>query len=209
MTTLYLMRHTESAANVRNILAGQQDFALSTDGKADAAKLAEEFSAGRQIDAIWCSPLLRAQQTAAPFVVACNAPLSLDKRLMEQNLGRFSGLSYAEAEADPAYCRDRLARWHWVPEGGGESYEMIATRVDAFLDELRKQYASRPDATLLIVTHAVTLRLFRACIERTLPDYPEKIAANGEIWRATLSTDGSPAQIETLSFAFALRTHRA
>ena len=141
MTTVFFIRHAESVANARNLLAGRQDFALTEIGKHDAAALATEFAAANNIDLIWCSPLLRAQQTAAPFLLACDAPLRLDERLQEQHLGRFSGLSYAEVENDAGYCTDRGARWDWVPEGGGESYRMIAARVESFLADLRERCA--------------------------------------------------------------------
>ena len=208
MTTLYLIRHAESTANAAHILASQQNFPLSERGKADAQGLAQSFAESRQIDRIWCSPLLRAQQTAAPFLLACNAPLCLDERLQEQHLGRFSGMSYAAAEADPAYCQDRTARWAWVPQGGGESYQMIALRVQSFLNDLREQCAREALDSVLLVTHAVTLRLLRACLEATLPHYPENIAANGELWQTRVPAENTAAHIETVMLGQTLRSNR-
>jgi len=209
MTNLYLIRHAESVANADNLLAGRIDYPLSPAGKLDAAAIAEELAARTTVDRIWCSPLLRAQQTAAPFVTACNAPLRLDDRLQEQHMGRFSGKSYAEVESDTAYCHDRTARWDWVPEGGGESYRMIAARVDSFLADLRDQCQRENLDSILIVTHAVTLRLFRACLEATLPRYPERIAGNGEVWSAALTPAGTPSTIEAIELAHGSRAHRA
>jgi broad specificity phosphatase PhoE len=209
MTTLFLIRHAESLANSRNLLAGRMDFALTEAGKQDAAALAADFAESRRLDAIWCSPLLRAQQTAAPFVVACDASLRIDERIQEQHMGRFSGLSYAEVEGDAGYCTDRLARWNWVPEGGGESYRMIAERVQSFLTDLREQCQHEKLEHVLVVTHAVTLRLLRACLEGTLPRYPEKIAANGEVWSATLPAAGASTHIESVRLAHGTREHRA
>lgn len=209
MTTLYLIRHAESVANADNLLAGRIDYPLSATGKLDAAAIAEEFSATMNVDLIWCSPLLRAQQTAAPFLTACNAPLRLDERLQEQHMGRFSGKSYAEVESDASYCHDRKARWDWVPEGGGESYRMIAARVDSYLADLRAQCEREKLNSVLIVTHAVTLRLFRACLEATLPRYPERIAGNGEVWSAELTPAGTPSTIQVIELSHGSRAHRA
>jgi broad specificity phosphatase PhoE len=209
MTTLFLIRHAESLANSRNLLAGRMDYALTEVGKQDAAALAADFAAARRLDAIWCSPLLRAEQTAAPFVVACDAPLRIDARIQEQHMGRFSGLSYAEVESDAGYCSDRSARWDWVPEGGGESYRMIAERVQSFLADLREQCQNEKLEDVLIVTHAVTLRLFRACLEATLPGYPERIAANGEVWSAQLPAAGASTPIESINLAHGTREYRA
>lgn len=209
MTNLYLIRHAESVANADNLLAGRIDYPLSATGKRDAAIIATEFAAQIAIDLIWCSPLLRAQQTAAPFLVACDAPLRIDERIQEQHMGRFSGKSYPEVERDTGYCHDRTARWDWVPEGGGESYRMIAARVDSFLADLRMQCERERLENVLIVTHAVTLRLFRACLEATLPRYPERIAGNGEVWRATLVPAGTASPIEVIELAHGSRAHRA
>ena len=209
MTTLYLIRHAESVANADNLLAGRIDYPLSPTGKLDAAAIASEFAAKFAIDLIWCSPLLRAQQTAAPFLVAGNAPLRIDERIQEQHMGRFSGKSYAEVEGDPGYCHDRTARWDWVPEGGGESYRMIAERVESFLVDLRAQCEREKLKNVLIVTHAVTLRLFRACLEATLPAYPERIAGNGEVWSAGLTPAGTPSPIKVIELSHGSRAHRA
>lgn len=209
MTNVFLLRHAESVANADNLLAGRIDFPLSMAGKVNASAISEEFSSTTKVNLIWCSPLLRAQQTAACFVVACDAPLRIDDRLQEQHMGRFSGLSYGEVEADPTYCRDRTARWDWVPEGGGESYRMIAERVEFFLTDLRKQCDREKLDSVLIVTHAVTLRLFRACLEATLPRYPERIAGNGEVWNVELAPAGSPSTVKTLNLAYGPSDHRA
>jgi len=206
---MFLIRHAESIANAQHLLAGRIDFALTDTGKADADALALEFSSLQKINAIWCSPLLRAQQTAAPFVLACDAPLRIDERLQEQHMGKFSGKSYAEAEADPGYCRDRNARWDWVPDGGGESYRMIAERVQSFLADLRVTCERERLGQILLVTHAVSLRLFRASLEATLPRYPEKIAGNGEVWRTFLAPAGTPSPVEILSLTHGSRDHRA
>lgn len=118
-------------------------------------------------------------------------------------------MTYQQAEADAGYCRDRTACWQWVPDGGGESYEMIAARVQSFLDDFVEQSRRLKLGHVLIVTHAVTLRLFRACLEKTLPKYPEKIAANGEIWRVDLGEPGEAKSIDQIMLPLPLREHRA
>jgi broad specificity phosphatase PhoE len=209
MTTLYLLRHAESTANAQGILAGRHDFPLSETGLADARELAADFAKRFSIDAIWCSPLTRAQQTATPFATACHTPIRTDKRLTEQDMGRFSGLTYPEAEGDPGYQTDRKARWNWQPEGGGESYQQIAQRVAEWLDDLRKTCEREHLQQVLVVTHAVTLRLFRACLENTLPSYPEKIAGNGELWVAELPPANTATKVSSIALGKGPKEHRA
>jgi broad specificity phosphatase PhoE len=203
MPVLYLMRHAQSEANVRDVLAGRQDFALTVQGHADAAAMAATFCASHGVGRVVSSPLVRARQTAQPFAAGLALPLAIDDRLSEQHLGRFAGLTYAQVEADPAYVTDRTRRWEWTPDGGGESYRDISLRVAAFLDD-----AARWPDDALVVTHAVTMRLFRACLERTLPRYPENIAANGEVWVCPLGIDGACPGITILNLGRS-RDHRA
>ena len=202
MVHLFLLRHAESEANTQHILASQLGFPLSPQGKLDAEGLAASFAPQYPVQLIYCSPLVRAVQTAAPFVTHTNAPLVLDARIVEQHLGRFSGMTYSQAEADPGYVTDRTKRWDWTPEGGGESYRSISIRVKEFLSNL----LARPETEVLVVTHAVTLRLFRAILEGTLPSYPETIPGNGELW--SCDWNGTPTQITSLPLGSEPRKHR-
>jgi broad specificity phosphatase PhoE len=110
-------------------------------------------------------------------------------------------MGYDEAEADPGYMTDRTRRWKWTPEGGGESYEAISLRVKDFLSSL----LDRAETDVLVVTHAVTLRLFRAVLEGTLPSYPENIPGNGELW--SCSWAGVPTTVHTLPLGPGPRKH--
>lgn len=195
MTTLFMIRHAESVANAGDILASQLDYPLSARGVEAAAGLAQRFCASRTADRVIASPLARAVETARPFAERLGLHVETDARLIEQDLGRFAGLTYAEVERDPAYRKERSARWDWVPEGGGESYRMIAERVGAFLMDLQRQ---APGRQVLLVTHAVTLRLLRAQLEASLPRYPESIASNGEIWECELTQLGAPHGVSIL-----------
>jgi broad specificity phosphatase PhoE len=93
-----------------------------------------------------------------------------------------------------------MARWEWVPEGGGESYKTVADRVRVFFEWLQQSTISDED-TILVVTHAVTMRMIRALLENTIPSYPESIAANGEIWRTRYKGLGITHEIESLLLA--------
>ena len=84
MPTLYLMRHAQSEANVRDILAGQREYPLTAVGRADAEAIATAFCRLHTPGVIVSSPLIRAQETAQPFVSRLALPLRLDDRLLEE-----------------------------------------------------------------------------------------------------------------------------
>lgn len=178
MKILSFVRHTESMANVQNLLAGQQDFPLSEKGKSDALVLAKRLHQAFPFDFVFSSPLVRAMQTAEPFAAATGLTIVTDNALREQNIGEFSGWSYPKAEADSRYQQDRSSRWEWAPPGGGESYRAMSERIRPFFDRIG---ALPDDVRVLCFTHAVTLRIIVGLLENTLPAYPTSLARNGEI----------------------------
>ncbi|MBN2627119.1 MAG: histidine phosphatase family protein [Spirochaetales bacterium] len=180
---LYFMRHGESEANSLDILASRKDFALTERGKKDAEEISREFpDRVGPLTGIISSPLKRARQTAEPFCRLTRREAEIIEAVTEQELGDFAGMTYAEIENAPGYETDRTKRWEWVPRGGGESYAMIAERIKPFFKDMEERNLKDSSQALLVVTHAVTLRLIRAFLEKTLPHYPREIAHNGEIW---------------------------
>lgn len=194
MKTIYFIRHTQSEANLKDILASRQDFPLTEKGRQEAVVIASEFKEIAQLDRIFCSPLIRAQQTAQPIAEAFGLDVETDERITEQDLGVFSGMTYAELNDRPNYMHERSKRWKWIPEGGGESYEMIANRLEPFFQSLE----SLEGDSILFVTHAVTLRMVKATLEQTLPDYPREIAKNGEIWKVQFTGPGNIHDVESI-----------
>lgn len=180
MPTLFFMRHAESEANKAKYLASQTDVSITEEGAKAAAEIAGEFFKDYSVDNIYASPQLRARQTAAPFSGLSGLDVIVDPALSEQHLGRFTGMTYDEVLADPYFESDRMKRWDWEPEGGGESYRMLSSRIAPFFKRFEKLDNG---SNFLIVSHAVTLRIIKGLLENTLPLYPEKIANNGEIWQ--------------------------
>lgn len=194
MKTIYFIRHAQSEANLQDILASRQDFPLTEKGLQDAAAIAAEFRQIATLDRIVCSPLLRAQQTARPIAEAFGLKVETDARIIEQDLGVFAGLTYADLKDRPDYMHERSKRWKWIPAGGGESYEMIAERLAPFFQWLEKTEGE----SILFVTHAVTMRLIKATLEQTLPEYPREIAKNGEIWKIQFTKPGDAHVVESI-----------
>lgn len=197
MPTLFFMRHAESNANRNRILASQTDVSVTPKGMQDAFDIAREFLKEFVLDAIITSPQLRACQTANPFEKMSDLKAEIDKALSEQHFGRFTGMSYDDVKLDPAYEKDVTKRWEWVPEGGGESYKMLASRLVPFFDIFLTENIG---SNILIVSHAVTLRIIKALLEDTLPEYPEKIANNGEIWQVDFKGLGKKHIVKSLFY---------
>jgi len=194
VSILYFIRHAESEANKTRILASRMPFGLTADGKADSLKIAAEFRELTQIDRIISSPLRRAMETAQSFSDTFDVGIEIEDRITEQELGIFSGMNYDEVKNYPDYQQDSLQRWDWQPPGGGESYSIIADRVCSFLSDIEKETGLN---RILIVTHAVALRLIIAALEDTLPVYPKSFPNNGEILKVNFTGLGNKHEIES------------
>ncbi len=175
---LFIMRHCESEANRLDILAAREDYPLSNRGREQAERVARRFLEAHEIDRILSSPLSRARQTAEPFARQTGLVVEVNEALVEHELGVFTGLSKWEIAERGDYPTEKAGRWQWRPEGG-ETYEEIYERVVAFL---LKEVIAGPGESILITSHAVTMRMIRAFLENNAPLYPEEIAKNGEIW---------------------------
>ena len=82
---------------------------------------------------------------------------------------------------------------------------MIANRVRPFFSWLD----GRSEQEILVVSHAVTMRLIRAHLEMTLPEYPLPIARNGEVWKLSYQGLGTRHEIESLIYEDTVPEHRA
>jgi broad specificity phosphatase PhoE len=146
---LALLRHGPTAWNAQGRVQGHLDIPLSEDGLARMRALLPppSFEQAR----VYASPMRRARQTAEALGLA--DPIS-DARLMEQNWGRWEGLSRAEIlarDGEDAFTRAG-AKLAFRPPGG-ESTGELHDRVTAFLKDL-----ARDDGDAIVVAHLGVLR---------------------------------------------------
>lgn len=160
MTEFILVRHGETDWNREMRFQGQIDIPLNATGHEQARRLAHRLAAdGVQIDALRCSDLVRAQQTAAPLqgalLPAAVGPLDTDMRWREQSFGRMEGLRVPEIQRDHA---EAWAQWlRFDPDGGmpgGETARQFHTRV---LDALQQLAQAQQGRTVMVVTHGGVL----------------------------------------------------
>jgi isoleucyl-tRNA synthetase len=148
------MRHGQALSNTRGFVS--QDDAtpapLTEAGEAQARAAAASLRK-EGVTKIYCSPLLRARQTAAIVREALGLPESavvVDERLKEIQTGVFSGKPIGEYRAFFAGAADQtLARFEMRPEGG-ETLRDVRVRVGAFIYEAD---AANAGEKILVVAH--------------------------------------------------------
>ena len=179
---LTLVRHGESMGNVADAQAQADgaavvgvatrdvDTPLSEIGidqaRAWGRWLAEQPSSDR-FDAVWCSPFVRAQQTAqlALDTAGMTVPLRVDERLRDRDLGVLDTLTSAGVAArhpDEAARRAWLGKFYHRP-AGGESWVDVILRVRSVLRDLDEQEDGHQ---VLVVCHDAVIMSIRYVLEQ-------------------------------------------
>jgi probable phosphoglycerate mutase len=154
MPIIYLLRHAQSVANTKGILAGQDDSVeLSKAGFKQAESLVSYLSAIK-FSKVYSSPLIRCIQTIAPFMEKnSKIDFQIDNRVIEMNYGKWSGRKLAVLSKD--------SKWKNVqnnPAGftfpQGESFKSMRKRIDLVLADLKKK-----KGPILVVTHGDIIKM--------------------------------------------------
>ncbi|WP_221792628.1 histidine phosphatase family protein [Aquisediminimonas sediminicola] len=160
-----LARHAETVYNASARMQGHLGHTpLTRDGIAQAeamgAGLLAALGHAPDVD-LWTSPAGRTMQTAA--IIAEHLERDFfdfrhDLRLLEIDVGDWTGRHYAEIVADigPITCPER--RVFTVPPPGGEWFPAIAARLQSWLADLD------PARDVLVISHGVTLRVLRGLL---------------------------------------------
>ncbi|MBS0209393.1 MAG: histidine phosphatase family protein [Planctomycetes bacterium] len=159
---LYLIRHGESAFNAEGRIQGQLDVPLSELGHQQARAVAAEFQ-GREIQALYASPLRRAYDTARPVAAALGLPIVADERLRELNAGVFQGLLWSEiAERFPAAGQAWRSQQpdYRIPQG--ESRRDLMQRGSAALEAIRE---TGYEAVVVVAHGGILTAAIKACLE--------------------------------------------
>ena len=152
-TGIYLARHGQTAYNLEGRFQGQQQVPLDGTGRAQAAELAERAVA-YDFAALWCSPLLRARETADIVASRVGLQPREDARFMETDAGDWTNRSFKDVIAQ---APELFASFANAEPGfafpGGESFVAQEARVAAALDDV--QQGALP---ALVVCHGMVIR---------------------------------------------------
>jgi broad specificity phosphatase PhoE len=150
---VYLARHGQTAYNNEGRFQGQQAIPLDDTGRGQARELALR-AAAYGFRALWCSPLLRARETADAVAAQVGLQAREDARLMETDAGDWTNLSFTEVMAKaPAQFAAFAAADPDFAFPGGESFAQQEVRVDAALADI--EAGALP---ALVVCHGMVIR---------------------------------------------------
>ena len=164
---LYIIRHGKTDWNVRHKMQGRTDIPLNEEGRQMAEAARAEYR-DVHFDICFCSPLIRAKETAEILLRGRDIPVLTDDRLMEMSFGSFEGIENSFSIPD---CPINELFFHpeqYVAQpGGGENLDDLFARTGAFLRE-KAEPLLREGKDVLIVGHGA-MNSSIVCQVRQLP----------------------------------------
>ena len=212
---LILVRHGESQGNVAAAAAYEQrleaieiderdaDVELSSAGREQAGALGLALAASADDErpqVVWCSPYVRALQTARIALEAADLDLSVrvDERLRDRELGILDRLTFTGVQArhpEEAELRKRLGKFYHRPSGG-ESWADVALRLRSVLADLDRAEDGR---RVLVVCHDAVVMLIRyVCEQMTeaqILETESEPVRNVSITRLRRASDATPWEL--------------
>ncbi|MFL5327942.1 MAG: histidine phosphatase family protein [Gemmataceae bacterium] len=159
-TTLYLVRHAATAANLAkpSLLQGRR-----TDPPLDPIGIAQAQVTRNALEVVpfaasFCSPLIRARQTAT--IIAPKLEPQVIEGLTECDVGRWEGLAWDTIRQNEP---DEYARYMADPSSfgypEGESFAEVFARSSSAITQLIEHHTGQ---TILVVSHHVVNRAYLA-----------------------------------------------
>ena len=168
---LYIVRHGKTYWNEQRKIQGWADIDLTEEGR-EVAVLSAEGMKDIHFDAIYSSPLKRANETAYILRGNRNLPVVVDERIKEIGFGVLEGADFLKIRGDKT---SKFASFFEAPElyetpEGGESFEMITERASDFMEEIIEKHKN--DERIMIVAHgAVNKAMMRYIRKNEIKDF--------------------------------------
>jgi probable phosphomutase (TIGR03848 family) len=200
-TTILLVRHGTTPTTGQSLPGRAPGLHLADDGLRQAERAGERLAELTQVDALYCSPLERTRETAAPIGKALGLKPKVARGLLECDFGDWTGAKLGDLF--------KLPEWRTVQKApstfrfpNGESFTEMQVRIVSTLDRLRTQHQG---GTIVCVSHADPIKAAVAHAMGTHLDLFQRIVISPcSISAFAWSTDG-PVALTVNSIGGSLR----
>lgn len=155
-TRLFLLRHGEVESRYHRVFGGRIDMELSPDGHQQARLLAD-YLRTTSMDAIYVSPMKRAQQTLAPITAHCRSVPKILPGLREVDFGDWTGLGWQQVreqfQTNPFEWLNKLEQAA-IPNA--EPVQQFRDRVEPCLQQILHDHTGQ---TVAVVCHGGVIRM--------------------------------------------------
>lgn len=161
---ILLIRHGETTGDVEDRYGGAYDDHLTEKGKEQLRETARQL-AGKKIDVVYASPLIRAQESAAIINEVLQTKVETVAGLQERNYGVLGGLTKTEAlEQYPEAVEAHKDPKNTDPEG--ETQEDFIQRVRSAFEAMQ----AVGKENVIILAHGGSLKVILSYLNQPIPD---------------------------------------
>ena len=180
MGQIIFLRHGQAKNNTERILAGRTEGVPLTDTGIKQSEYAAELLEHMNISAIYSSPIERAKHTAEIVGKHSSLDVTIDDRLNELDMGKFTGMPYdkifnSHGNVFIKFYNDELE----IAHNGVETFTQVKKRILEIVDHVIEKH---PDENVLLVTHMDPIKAMLSTIVDLSPiNLFELIIANASL----------------------------
>ena len=180
MGQIIFLRHGQAKNNTERILAGRTEGVPLTDTGIKQAEHTAQLLAEMNISAIYSSPIERAKHTAEIAGKHNSLDVTIDDRLIELDMGKFTGMPYDEIFKSHGNVFMKFYNGELeIAHNGVETFPDVKKRILGIVDHIIEKH---PDENVLLVTHMDPIKaMLSTVIDLSPTNLFELIIANASL----------------------------
>ena len=177
---IIFLRHGQAKNNIERVLAGRTPGFPLTDTGIKQAEATAELLAHMNISAIYSSPIQRAQHTAEIVGKHNSVDVTIDDRLIELDMGKFTGVPYDEIFTSNGNVFMKFYNGDLeIAHNGVETFADVKKRVLSIVDNVLEKH---PDGNVVLVTHMDPIKaMLSTIVDLSATNLFELIIANASL----------------------------
>jgi len=178
--SIIFLRHGQAKNNLERILTGRTPGVPLTEKGIDQAEKAAKFLEHMNISAIYSSPIERARHTAEIVGKHNSLDVTIDDRLIELDMGKFTGVPYDEIFTSHGNVFMKFYNGELeIAHNGVETFSEVKKRILGIVDHVIENH---PDQNVVLVTHMDPIKaMLSTVIDLTPTNLFELIIANASL----------------------------
>ena len=180
MGQIIFLRHGQAKNNTERILAGRTEGIPLTDTGIKQAEHTAQLLEHMNISAIYSSPIQRARHTAEIAGKHNSLDVTIDDRLIELDMGKFTGMAYDEIFNSHGNVFMKFYNGELeIAHNGVETFSEVKKRVLGIVEHVIQKHA---DENVVLVTHMDPIKAMLSTIVELSPtNLFELIIANASL----------------------------
>jgi len=178
--SVIFLRHGQAKNNIERILTGRTPNIPLTEKGIEQAEKTAKFLEQMNITAIYSSPIERAKHTAEIVARHNSLDVTIDDRLIELDMGKFTGVPYDDIFTSHGNVFMKFYNGELeIAHNGVETFAEVKKRILSIVDHVVEKH---PDQNVVLVTHMDPIKaMLSTVVDLTPTNLFELIIANASL----------------------------